>query len=96
MSAFLDWARQPTTLQGAGLLVGALTGSWLGIGESVCGVMATMAVPLLIPEKSPLQNAASLAAGAAVAEIGKHALFAASSTQGGTTGPLASTTEKQS
>jgi len=75
MSKTLDWAREPTTLQGAALLTGACVGAWLGLPIAITGAMASAAVPLLIPQKSELQRVAAVAAGAAVTEIGKHALF---------------------
>lgn len=75
MSKFLDWSREPTTLQGFGLLVGALVASWFGVASSVSGIMASVAIPLLVPQKPELQRVASVVAGAAITEIGKHALF---------------------
>lgn len=76
MNKILDWAREPTTLQGFGLLAGAAVASWLGVDSNVSGVLASIAVPLLVPQKTELQRAVSLIAGAAMTEIGKHALTA--------------------
>jgi len=91
VSKILDWIREPTTLQGLGLLSGAMMAAWLGVDGGVPSVMASTAIFLLIPEKSPLQKAASIAAGAAITEIGKHPLLGASSAAASTDEPKAPT-----
>lgn len=91
MSRILDWAREPTTLQGFGLLAGAAVASWLGVDSSVSGVLASIAIPLLVPQKPELQRAASLIAGAAITEIGRHALTARAPAPASTDEPKAPT-----
>ena len=91
MNKLIDWAREPTTLQGFGLLAGAMCASWFGMDTGVSGVMTAAAIPLLVPQKPELQRAASVVAGAAITEIGRHALFAKPSATASTDEPKAPT-----
>jgi len=72
IKSIVVWARQPTTLQGVALLVGAIGAAHFGLGEALAGTFALAGIPLLIPDNTSAQHTAATVATAAIHELAKE------------------------
>ncbi|AOX16906.1 hypothetical protein [Kozakia baliensis] len=72
MNKIVSWLRQPTTLQGIALLLGAAASAYFGLGEAVAGTMATIAIPLLVPDNTTAQHELSILSTTAIHALAKE------------------------
>lgn len=80
MNKFTAWIRQPTTLQGLALLLGALASAYFGLGEAIAGTMATIAIPLLVPDNTSAQHELSVLSASAIHALAKERSAGAAAT----------------